>query len=70
MEYPRSARLAQSGHHIGAVADSNGDGKPDIVWRNQVSGAVAIWIMNGAVISEVVNLPTLTLEHWDIESPK
>ena len=36
--------------HIGSVADFNGDGKSDILWRNN-SGAVAEWNMNGTAIA-------------------
>jgi hypothetical protein len=36
--------------HIGGVADFNGDGKSDILWRNN-SGAVAEWNMNGTAIA-------------------
>jgi C1A family cysteine protease len=28
--------------------DFNGDGKPDIFWRNNLTGDVAVWYMNGA----------------------
>ena len=31
-----------------AVADYNGDGKADILWRSQGSGATVIWQMNGS----------------------
>jgi subtilisin family serine protease len=60
----------QPGYRIGAVADYNGDGKPDIVWRNPATGIDTIWIMNGAVLSQVTALPTLTLSAWDIDAPK
>ena len=33
------------------VADVNGDGKADLVWRNTSSGEVVIWLMNGAMIA-------------------
>lgn len=32
---------------IAAAADFNSDGKPDILWRNQVTGDNGIWIMDG-----------------------
>jgi Ca2+-binding RTX toxin-like protein len=28
-------------------ADFNGDGRPDILWRNQATGYYSIWLMNG-----------------------
>jgi hypothetical protein len=39
--------------------DFNGDGKPDIVWSNPVTGANAIWLMNGTTLQSVVDLPGL-----------
>ncbi len=35
---------------IAGTADLNGDGNADLLWR-QVSGAVALWTMNGASVS-------------------
>src|SRR2546423_1885380 len=36
---------------IAAVADFNGDGKPDLVWQNTSSGQRSIWFMNGSAWS-------------------
>jgi fibronectin-binding autotransporter adhesin len=36
---------------IAAIADISGDGKADIVWRNNTNGAVHGWIMNGQTIT-------------------
>ena len=32
---------------LAGVGDFDGDGKPDILWRNQGTGADEIWLMNG-----------------------
>lgn len=32
---------------IRAVADFNGDGRPDLLWQNVADGRVAVWLMNG-----------------------
>ena len=32
---------------IAAVSDVNGDGQPDLIWQNQMSGDVYYWQMNG-----------------------
>jgi hypothetical protein len=33
------------------VGDFNGDGKADILWRNNTNGNVAIWEMNGITVT-------------------
>jgi hypothetical protein len=33
------------------VGDFNGDGKADILWRNNNNGNVAIWLMNGTTVT-------------------
>lgn len=38
--------------------DFNGDGKTDILWRNQVNGTKAVWIMDGPNIVDGGFLPT------------
>jgi len=38
------------------VNDANGDGKSDIFWRNESNGAVAVWLMNDAVLSSSVEV--------------
>jgi parallel beta-helix repeat protein len=32
---------------IEAILDLSGDGKPDLIWRNQATGDVTYWVMNG-----------------------
>jgi hypothetical protein len=32
---------------IESVADFDGDGKADILWRSATSGALQVWLMNG-----------------------
>jgi len=36
---------------IAGVADLDGDGKSDILWRNSVTGENTVWLMSGASIS-------------------
>jgi Ca2+-binding RTX toxin-like protein len=36
---------------VAAVADLDGDAKADLVWRNNVTGAVHGWLMNGSAIA-------------------
>jgi len=49
---------------VGA-ADFNGDGKPDLIWQNTVSGQRAIWLMNGTTYVSSVSLGTVATD-WDI----
>jgi len=39
--------------------DFNGDFYSDIVWRNTANGLNALWLMNGASFSSILNLPAL-----------
>jgi hypothetical protein len=41
--------LVGSGASIPIVADFNGDGRSDLLWRND-NGAMSEWLMNGATI--------------------
>jgi glucose/arabinose dehydrogenase len=40
---------------ISHIADFNGDGKADILWRNS-NGAVTLWLMNGSTVVSTVGL--------------
>jgi hypothetical protein len=40
------------------VGDFNGDGRSDLLWRNQNTGAMAEWLMNGSTITASIS-PTL-----------
>jgi hypothetical protein len=36
---------------IAGLGDFNGDGKADILWRNNTTGDVSIWLMNGTSVA-------------------
>jgi len=42
-------RVIDTNWHVEAVADVNGDQKPDLVWRHQTSGSLYAWYLNGVV---------------------
>jgi hypothetical protein len=46
-------------------ADFNGDGKSDILWQNNSTGARVIWFMNGTSLISTVNFATLGTS-WNI----
>lgn len=48
------------------VADMNGDGKPDIVWRNNATGENSVWIMNGSQVTETRTIETRSDPGWQI----
>ncbi|MBC8122426.1 MAG: VCBS repeat-containing protein, partial [Gemmatimonadaceae bacterium] len=55
---------------IGSIgnADFNGDGKVDILWRNESTGANVVWLMNGTSFVSTVTLPTVTNLDWQIRA--
>ncbi|MDB6164945.1 MAG: repeat protein, partial [Lacunisphaera sp.] len=57
-----AAALAVIGH--GSV-DFNGDGHPDLLWQNSVTGQRAIWTMNGTTPVNSVPLINIPIE-WDL----
>ena len=44
---------------IVGTADYTGDGKTDILWRHQTSGALWLWRMNGATLEAVTQVATI-----------
>jgi glucose/arabinose dehydrogenase len=58
---------------IGAVADLNGDGSPDLIWQNRSTGLLGAWLMNGlARIGEGVRLTPAEVPDtgWRLASPR
>ncbi|NUB29858.1 hypothetical protein GAY30_34615, partial [Azospirillum brasilense] len=41
---------------IAGMGDFNGDGKADIVWRNQMTGQVSVSLMNGHTVTATTQL--------------
>ena len=63
------AALVSSGNswRIRSVADFNADGKPDLVWQDQVSGFAQIWFMGGAQGTTVTGSANLTISNmWRV----
>jgi hypothetical protein len=53
--YQGSVAAPDASWHIAGVADLNGDGKSDILWRND-NGTVAEWTMNGSQITSAADV--------------
>ena len=50
---------------IAGTGDFNGDGKSDILWRD-TSGNVAIWLMNGAQVTQAAGVGSAPASVWSI----
>lgn len=46
----RGLRATAVGSTVAGRGDFNGDGKPDLLWRNTHTGEVLIWFMNGTTV--------------------
>lgn len=47
-----------------AIADYDHDGKSDLVWRNTLTGAMELWVMDGTTRRTVVAMPTVADASW------
>ena len=60
--------MADLDWQIVATGDFNGDAKPDILWRNDVSGENRVWFMDGATLlggfRSTRRSPTRTGRSW------
>jgi hypothetical protein len=46
-----SLQFSNATYGLGGVGDFNGDGKADLVWRNNTTGDTILWAMNGATVT-------------------
>jgi hypothetical protein len=46
--------------------DFNGDGKPDIVWRNKTTGQNVVWLMDGTTFSSYAEIMQVADTNWQI----
>jgi hypothetical protein len=44
--------VADQQWRVVAVADFNGDTRPDLLWQHQTNGTTSVWYMNGARMTE------------------
>jgi hypothetical protein len=50
----------------GKIVDFNGDGRPDILWRNTTSGQNAVWFMDGVTVTGFAVFDSMTDQTWTI----
>lgn len=62
------AQVTDPNWQVVAIADIDGDGKTDLIWRHQTSGLIAAWLMNGTALQRDVLLTPSTVSdpRWKI----
>jgi len=53
---------------VSAISDFNGDGKPDVLWRDSAGGATAVWLMDGINFSAVGSIDYLPDPAWFVSA--
>ena len=51
---------------VAGVADFDGDGKADVLWRNSATGGNMLWLMNGGAIASAVAVNAMSDLGWSI----
>jgi hypothetical protein len=64
-------RITDHHWHIRAVGDVDGDSHADIIWQNDATGSLGVWLLNG---SSVINQRSLSVDavsdlNWQIVGP-
>ena len=54
------------GWQIAGGADFNGDGSKDILWRNQLTGDMAVWYMRGNTLLSEEQIDAFADSAWDV----
>ena len=51
---------------LAAVADFNGDGRPDLLWQHASTGSVRLWELDGAVVARSVVIGAEQDRDWQV----
>ena len=62
--------IAETNWEITAIGDVDGDGKVDVILRNNASGQNIVWLMNGLTVANSSSLPTIADLNWKIVGPR
>jgi hypothetical protein len=62
--------IADLNWHIAATGDYNGDGRDDLVWRNDATGISSMWFMNGTAIGEGSGTMSNVASPWTVVGPR
>jgi hypothetical protein len=60
------ATQADQNWKIVGTGDFNGDGKPDVLWRNSANGVNRVWYLNGVSWIGSGNIATQADQNWQI----
>jgi hypothetical protein len=69
---PTPGVLADLNWVSGGTPDIDRDGDPDLLWRNQVSGNLVVWLMDGTtrVCGVYLNPPAIVDGNWKLVGPR
>ena len=61
-------RMPHATWHIRAVGDTNGDGLADILWHKSDTGELAVWYLNGWIVTGThrLSIGSMTDTNWSI----
>ncbi len=64
---PSVGTIADTNWKLAGTADFTGDGKPDAIWHNIVTGELRMWTLNGISVVSSVNLnPAFVAPNWKV----
>lgn len=60
--------VADTHWHVAGTGDLNGDGYPDILWRNDTDGSLAVWFLQGEQVigTQYLSIPAVADFSWRI----
>jgi subtilisin len=63
--------IADTNWHIRAVADVDGDNHADLIWQNDATGELGVWLLNGSLVLTVHELSPNTAHDltWQVVGP-